>query len=106
MKKIAKETIKQALERSFGNISLAAKILKVSRPTMYRYVQENELQEEIHQAREALIDMAEHALAKKIQSADTASIIFFLKTQGKSRGYVERQEVQLNDKPELPDWMK
>jgi len=106
MKKIGKEAIKKALEQAYGNISLAAKTLGISRPTLYGYTREYNMEEDIHQAREALIDMAEHALAKKIQGADTASIIFFLKTQGKSRGYVERQEVQLNDKPELPEWMK
>jgi hypothetical protein len=44
------------------------------------------------QAREALLDLAESQLYKKIEEGDLTSIIFALKTIGKSRGYVERHE--------------
>ena len=38
-------------------------------------------------------DFAESELMKLIKDGNVAATIFFLKTQGKARGYIERQEV-------------
>ncbi|KKN74792.1 hypothetical protein LCGC14_0386850 [marine sediment metagenome] len=46
------------------------------------------------EARERRHDYVENALMKRIDSEDTTAIIFYLKTQAKQRGYVERSEVQ------------
>ncbi|PKM70616.1 MAG: PBSX family phage terminase large subunit, partial [Firmicutes bacterium HGW-Firmicutes-18] len=40
-----------------------------------------------------MVDNVESVLYNKALEGDTTSVIFFLKTQGKGRGYVERQEV-------------
>jgi hypothetical protein len=40
------------------------------------------------------LDLAESKLHEEILGGNTAAIIFFLKTKGKKRGYVERQEVE------------
>jgi hypothetical protein len=40
-----------------------------------------------------LLDLAEEKLMINIDEAKEASIFFFLKTKGKDRGYVERQEI-------------
>jgi hypothetical protein len=42
-----------------------------------------------------------------LKKGNIAALIFFLKTQGKSRGYVERQEVAQSGKLEIEyvnDW--
>jgi hypothetical protein len=45
-------------------------------------------------ARELALDVGESQLMKAVNEGKTAELLFFLKTQGKSRGYVERQEVE------------
>ncbi|MBR9804134.1 hypothetical protein GYB59_21655, partial [bacterium] len=42
------------------------------------------------------------ALLKKIKKGDIAAIIFFLKTQGRNRGYSERHEINLSDNASVP----
>ena len=44
------------------------------------------------EARESALDEAESELMKLIRAGNLTAIIFFLKTQGKSRGYSERSD--------------
>jgi len=46
------------------------------------------------EVRDGLLDLAESKLLQGIRSGNTACVIFYLKTQGKARGYIERQEVE------------
>jgi GTP cyclohydrolase II len=88
------EQIAHALERKAGNITDAARSLKVTRHALYKRIHSDEtLQQVLVDAREALVDVAESQLLKQIKVGNTAAIIFTLKTQGKSRGYVERTEI-------------
>ena len=43
---------------------------------------------------EEILDEAEVLLQKKMRENDTTSLIFFLKTKGKNRGYVEKKELE------------
>jgi hypothetical protein len=72
----------------------------VSRRTMYDWIQKDEdLQQAVKDGRELMIDLAENKLKDKITDGDNTSIIFYLKTQAKHRGYIERQEIA-HDLPE------
>ena len=41
-----------------------------------------------------MIDFAESSLYKQIKDGNTSATIFFLKTQAKRRGYIEKQEIE------------
>jgi hypothetical protein len=66
--------------------------LNVERKTLYIWIEEEDLKDALVEGRNSRIDFVESKLDQKINDGDTTAIIFFLKTQGKERGYVERQE--------------
>jgi hypothetical protein len=101
MKKPERSVIEKAIVDSFGNLSQAANMLKVERATLYRWIEQDALEEAVQEGRNKRLDFVEGKLDQKINSGDTTAIIFFLKTQGKSRGYVERQEVTGKDGSKL-----
>jgi len=101
---IKKKAFIKAYAESFGNISISAKSAGIDRRTYTNWLKSDE---EFKAAIEAIepddliVDFAENALMKKISKGDTTAIIFTLKTKGKKRGYVERQEVTGADGAEI-----
>lgn len=89
-----KKALIEALTKSLGNVSTACKAVGVGRGMFYVYYEQDEtFRQAVIDIKEAAIDFAESALMKQINEGNTAATIFFLKTQGKTRGYVERQEL-------------
>lgn len=87
-------TVEAALLKCRGNYAAAAKALGVTRQAVSKYVKERpELLEAVNDQREARIDRAESALDKAIDRGAPWAISLTLRTQGKERGWVERQEV-------------
>ena len=77
------------------NTTETCKALHMSRKTYYRWIDDDPVfAEEIQAIKEGVIDWSEGKLRALIDGGDTASTIFFLKTQGKKRGYVERQQYE------------
>jgi hypothetical protein len=84
----------KALERTHGMIYLAAEDLGCAAITIYRRAEKVQaVQDTINSYRGKLVDKAELKLEQAILSGEPWAIQFTLKTIGKSRGYVERQEV-------------
>lgn len=84
----------KVIEQSRGLLTHAADALGCDRKTIYNYAKEYpEVQAAIDSARDRMTDVAEGKLFQKISEGDNTALIFYLKTQGKKRGYVERQEV-------------
>ena len=88
------EEVAQAVYEAKGLASIAAKRLGCNASTVRNYAAKYPtVKEAIVQAREDLKDFAESKLLRRIDDDDLTAIIFFLKTQAKDRGYVERAEV-------------
>lgn len=88
-----KSDLKKAIEGSGGYISEIARRLKCDWHTADKYIKEFELTEDLIVEDERATDRAEIKLMQAIEDGEIAAIIFRLKTKGKKRGYVERQEV-------------
>ena len=96
--KITMDAASAALLKHYGNLSSAAKALKVARGTLYQFISRNPQLEDVRKlAKESLLDTAEDRLAGHIKGGDIRAITFYLKTQGKDRGYTERQEITGKD---------
>lgn len=92
--------IQKALEASRGLVAAAAKKLGCTRQALYRRIQNSvKLQELIEQAREEVLDEAEDQLQRAVRRGEHWAVTFLLKTLGRSRGYVERQETVDLTKP-------
>jgi hypothetical protein len=88
------KNIAEAIEEAHGNLSLASKNLGITRATIYKRIKADpKLQLAADNARETMLDHAESILYQKVLEGETIALFFFLKTQGKRRGFVERQEV-------------
>ena len=93
-KRLSAAQVAEAIRAASGILAGAARRLKCSRSTVGRYVAQHACCRRARdEAREALVDEAEDKLAKHIRDGDLRAIQFFLRTQGRHRGYVERQEV-------------
>ena len=88
------EDIIKALEETHGMIYLAANALGCSPHTIYRRAEKNKkVQEVIDVQRGKLIDKAELKLEQAVMNGEPWAVTLTLKSLGKNRGYVERQEV-------------
>jgi hypothetical protein len=96
----AEESETAALIEQFGgNVSAVARALKVSRTTMHKRIKRSVfLKHAVSECREELLDEAEAKLVEAIRRGEPWAICFYLKTQGKQRGYVERGELHVEQK--------
>jgi CRP-like cAMP-binding protein len=93
-KKRNKARLLKALEASLGVVTDACKKVKLSRQTFYKYLKEDpDFKAAVLELEEVALDKAESALFNQIKEGNVTSIIFYLKTKGRRRGYVERQEI-------------
>jgi predicted transcriptional regulator len=103
----AKQVI-AALESADGYVSKAASLLGCTPQTVYNYRDRYAtVAEAWHSIRERRHDFVENALHKLIKEGNVTAIIFYLKTQAKERGYVERQEIDHGGKLKVEyvnDW--
>ena len=91
---IKKESILKALEKNLGVVTLSCRKAEIPRSTFYKWLnQDKEFAKQVKEIENVALDFAESELFKQIQNGIPASTIFYLKTKGKKRGYIERTEI-------------
>ena len=90
---IKKRLMLEALEKTLGVVTTACKEVGFDRTLHYRWLKNDpDYKEAVESIEDIALDFAESNLFKLIKGGDTPSTIFYLKTKGKKRGYVERTE--------------
>lgn len=89
-------TVKQytdALTESKGMVATAARALGVTRRAVYDAIEKYpKVAEAREEAKEYAVDVGQNQLYIAAQRGDAWAVCFLLKTLGKSRGFVEKQE--------------
>jgi hypothetical protein len=118
---LAKKAMLKAMKKYRGIVSHSLEAADVVRSTYYAWLKDDpEFKEDIEAINEGAIDFVESKLLDLIDGAteevihplsgeivelrgkpDKTAAIFFLKTRGKHRGYVERQEITGKDGEKL-----
>jgi len=102
------EKFKEICNKSFGNLTAVAKYYNVTRQTIHNWVNDKpELKDIVLESKNTVIDSVENTMFKMIfgiplmddgkqigwiEKPDKSLIMFYLKTQAKDRGYIERVE--------------
>ena len=92
---ITKKELIAALEKSLGIVTTACKSVNIARSTFYEWLKDDPVfKKQVEDIGDITLDFAESKLHSQIQDGNTAATIFYLKTKGKKRGYIERQEIE------------
>ena len=92
---LKKQAMLEALEKAMGVVTTAAKMAGIERTTHYLWMREDkQYKAKVEDVQNIVLDFAETALYKMVENHQPAATLFLLKTKGKQRGYVERQEIQ------------
>jgi hypothetical protein len=104
------DEIRNALIKANGFTSIAAQNLDCTVATINNYLNKYpELKDTLIEIREKTLDYAESKLLTHINNDNFNALKFFLQTQGKKRGYIERVEnhnlevTTFDDLPKLND---
>lgn len=92
---VQKVAMIEALTKSLGIVTTACKQVNISRETHYRWMQEDTTYKTaVEDISDIALDFAESKLHGLIDKGDTSANIFYLKTKGKKRGYIEKSEIE------------
>ncbi len=88
-----KKKVLESLEKSLGVVTTAVKQVGIARSTFYKWLEDPDFKNSVDDIQNIALDFAESQLHKQIKDGNTSATIFYLKTKGKRRGYIERQEI-------------
>lgn len=103
VKKNAKKSVViKKMRATLGNVTASCEAADIARTTYYDwYEKDPDFRAAIDAIAESCIDFAESSLMQQIKDGNPTSTIFFLKTKGKKRGYIETQELTGKDGKDL-----
>lgn len=97
-----KTVVIEKMKKTLGNVTASCEAAQIARTTYYDwYEKDPEFRAAIDAIAESCIDFAESSLLQQIKDGNPTSTIFYLKTKGKKRGYVETHELTGKDGKDL-----
>jgi hypothetical protein len=94
---VLKRAMIEALEANLGIVTPAAAKIGIHRGTHYYWMKTDpDYAAAVDSVQDIALDFAESKLHEQIKEKDTIATIFYLKTKGKKRGYIEKQEIAVD----------
>jgi len=91
MKKLTAKLVETRLRKHDGNLAAVARASGVTRSAVDDYIRRRPaLQQITRECRESMKDNAESTLYRAVIAGEAWAVCFFLKTQARDRGYVEK----------------
>ena len=91
---VRKQAVLDALAKTLGVVTSACRLAEVPRSVFYEWIAADpDFAKSVKELEDVALDFAETSLFKQIQKGEAAATIFYLKTKGKRRGFIERQEI-------------
>lgn len=102
VKRLGNELIAKALMANNGKISKTAASLHISHWSLKQHLNKNpELMKLMVVGKEAELDYVEDKFMDAVKLGNLSAMIFYLKCQGRSRGWIERPEDSKTNKPNV-----
>tara|TARA_R100001440_G_scaffold75638_2_gene103383 strand:- start:281 stop:634 length:354 start_codon:yes stop_codon:yes gene_type:complete len=90
-----KKRLLVALKKHLGIVSSACNEVKISRTAYYEYYNnDKDFRNQVDDLQNVALDFVESKLFEQIQNDNSTSTIFYLKTKGKKRGFIEQNIIE------------
>lgn len=100
MQKLHADVVEAKVRELHGNLAAVGRACGVTRTAVHRFIHKRpNLVKVLQEAREVMLDNGESVLYSKVLAGEGWAVRFYLRTQGKSRGYFEKKEI--NNKHQL-----
>lgn len=92
-----KKAMLEALEKTLGVVTKACEMVGIGRTQYYTWLKEDEeFAQQVQDIENVALDFAESSLHEQIKDKIPTSTIFYLKTKGRKRGYIETKDITNN----------
>jgi hypothetical protein len=92
-----KKAMIEALEKTLGVVTKACEMVGIGRTQYYTWLKEDEeFAQQVQDIENVALDFAESSLHEQIKDKVPTSTIFYLKTKGRKRGYIETKDITNN----------